>query len=124
VYRPVTGIEGILNKTTPTDKGQRLRLRGRVLAADINNDGRDEIILPKNVGTALVGGFTGAELHGLGWTGARLDPVWNIKDIPGPVFDFRVVSHDQPGTRVNALVRTKGSLFTKDRQQLIIYSVR
>jgi hypothetical protein len=124
VYRPVAGIEGILNKTAPTDKGQRLRLRGRVLAVDTNNDGRDEILLPKNVGTAFIGGFTGAELHGLEWTGSRLNPVWSIKEIPGPVYDFRLAQHDQPGTTVSALVRTKGGLFTKDRQQLILYSVR
>jgi hypothetical protein len=124
IFRPPTGIESVLHKTTSSDKSQRLRLRGRVMAVDVNGDGKEEIIIPKNTGSSFIGGLTGAELHGLEWTGARLDPVWSIKEIPGPVFDFRLEPGGKQGTRVDALVRTKGSIFTRDRQQVMIYSAR
>ncbi len=124
VYRPATGVDAALHKSSGSDKGNRMRLRGRVMAADANGDGRDEIFLPKNLTGSFIGGFSGAELHSLAWTGARLDPVWSMKDIPGPVLDFRVLQQGQAGARVSALVRTKGSLFTKDRQQVMVYSVK
>jgi hypothetical protein len=123
VERPATGAAAVVSKQAESDKGNRLRLRGRVLAVDVNGDGSDEIIVPKNITGTFIGGFSGAELQGLAWTGARLDPLWSIKDIPGPVFDLRFTP-DPAGVRINALVRTKGGLFTKDRQQVMIYSVR
>jgi hypothetical protein len=52
-----------------------------------------------------------------------MDPVLSVKDIPGPVLDFRGLD-DKSGTRINALVRTKGGLFAKDRQQMIGYSIK
>ncbi|OGW48704.1 MAG: hypothetical protein A2078_00405 [Nitrospirae bacterium GWC2_57_9] len=124
VYPPATGVGAILAKQSGEDKGQRVRLRGRLVALDVNGDGKDEIILPKNITGTFTGGFSGAELNGLSWNGARLDPAWSIKDIPGPVFDFRSMTPDQSGVRINALVRTQGGLFTKDRQQVMIYTVR
>lgn len=124
IQLPETGIAAVLKQTEQSDKSRRVRLRGRLLALDVNGDGRDELILPKNTTSMLLGGFTGAELNGLGWTGSRLDPVWSVRDIAGPVIDFRTTMPDAAGTKVTALVKTKGSVFTKDRQQVMIYSVR
>lgn len=123
VYRPATGIGAVLHKQSDMDKGQRMRLRSKVLAADVNSDGKDEILLPKNLTGAFIGGFSSAELLGFGWTGQRLDPVWSVKDIAGPVIDFRYIQ-DGSGRRVSALVRTKGGLFSKDRQQMMIYGLK
>lgn len=125
VYKPVTGVAAVLSKqAAQSDKSQRVRLRGRVLAVDVNSNGKDQIILPKNITGGFVGGFSSAQLEGLAWTGARLDPVWSIKDIPGPVFDFRFMQQEQSGVRINALVKTKGGLFSKDRQQVMSYLVK
>jgi hypothetical protein len=123
VFRPATGIGAVLSKQSDMDKSQRMRLRGRVLAADVNADGKDEIVLPKNTASAFMGGLSGAELLGFGWTGMRLDPVWSVKDIAGPVIDLRY-GRDGSGSQVSALVRTKGGLFTKDRQQMMIYGLK
>lgn len=125
VYKPATGVGAVLTKqVSEGDKSLRVRIRGRVMAVDINGDGRDEIIVPKNTGGAFLGGFTGAEMNGLGWTGARLDQRWNIKDIPGPVLDFQVRRQAKAGTQILTLVRTKGSLFSKDRQQVMSYAIQ
>ena len=121
VYKPVTGISAALGKQP--DKGQRERLRGRVVALDLNGDGKDEILVPKNTTSLLLGGFTGAELYGMGWTGARLDTVWSNKGVPGPVYDFRALPSGQ-GAGIAALVRTKGGLFTKDQQQVMTFTIK
>ena len=126
-YKPPTGVGAVLSKDAiQGDKSLRVRIPGRVIAADINGDGRDEIIVPKNIGDSFlgIGGIKGAEMESLSWTGARLEQGWNIKDIPGAVLDFQLLRQDRSGAQLLALVRTKGSLFTKDRQQVMSYSVK
>jgi FG-GAP-like repeat len=127
VYKPATGIGGVLAKDAiQKDKSLRVRIPGRVFAVDINGDGRDEIIVPKNIGDTFLGiaGIKGAEVDSLSWTGARLEQRWNIKDIPGAVLDFQLLRSDKGRTQVLTLVRTKGNLFTKDRQQVMSYLVK
>jgi len=125
VYKPVTGIAAAMSKpAAESDKSLRVRLRGRIVALDINNDGRDEILLPKNIGESFLSAYSGAELHGLRWTGARLDEAWGVKDLPGPVLDFQVIRQDQTVAQIIALVKIKGGFFSKDREQVMIFSVK
>jgi hypothetical protein len=125
VYKPVTGISAAISKpATESDKSLRVRMRGRIVALDINGDGRDEILLPKNIGESFFSAYSAAELHGLRWTGARLDEAWGVKDLPGPVLDFQVIRQDQTGAQIIALVKIKGGLFTKEREQVMIFSVK
>jgi hypothetical protein len=125
VYKPVTGIGAVLSKQVAAgDKSQRVRILARVMAVDINGDGRDQIILPKNISGTLIGGFKEAEMKSLSWTGARLEQRWNIKDIPGAVLDFQLLRQEKGGAQILTLVRTKGGLFAKDRQQVMSYSVK
>jgi hypothetical protein len=125
VYKPVTGISAALSKpAAELDRSRRVRLRGRILALDINGDGRDEILLPKNIGSTFFSDYSGAELYGLRWTGARLDQAWGIKDLPGPVLDFQVIRRDQAAAQIVTLVKIKGGLFTKDREQVMSFSVK
>jgi len=126
VYKPVTGIAAAISKPAAEsdNKSRRVRLRGRILALDFNNDGRDEILLPKNIGESFLSAYSGAELHGLRWTGARLDEAWGIKDLPGPVLDFQVIWQDQTSAQIITLIKIKGGFFTKDREQVMIFSVK
>jgi len=127
VYKPPTGIGAVLARDAiQNDKSLRVKIRGRVAVSDINGDGTDEIIVPKNIGDTFFGiaGIKAAEIVGLGWTGARLDQRWNIKDIPGAVLDLQLIKQDKGAAQILTLVRTKGSLFTKDRQQVMSYSVK
>jgi hypothetical protein len=128
VYKPATGVNAALSGggTAPNDKSLRVRIPGRVTAADLNGDGRDEIILPKNIGDVYfgIGGIKESEVYGLGWTGARLEQKWSVKAIPGAVLDFALLPDAGGGARIITLVQAKGGLFTKDRQQVMSYSVK
>jgi len=125
VYKPVTGIDAVLSRqATALDKSQRVKIRGRVVAGDLNNDGRDEIVIQKNIGSSMLGVFTGAELSGLAWTGARLEQVWSVRDISGPVYDIALIPQGTGVPQVAALVKAKGGLFTKDAMQVMSYSMK
>jgi len=126
VYKPVTGIAAAISKPAALEstKNRRVRLPGRILAMDINSDGRDEILLPKNIGESFLSSYSGADLHGLRWTGARLDEAWGIKDLPGPVLDFQVIRKDQAAVQIITLIKIKGGLFSKDREQVMVFSVK
>jgi hypothetical protein len=126
VYKPVTGITAALSKPAAEEstKNRRVRIEGRILALDINSDGRDEILLPKNIGESFLSYYSGADLYGLRWTGTRLDEAWGIKDLPGPILDFQVIRKDQTAAQIIALVKIKGGFFSKDREQVMIFSVK
>ena len=125
VYKPVTGIDAVLSQqATRLDKSQRVKVRGRVVAADLNSDGRDEIVIQKNIGSSMLNAFTGSELNGLAWTGARLEQVWSVKNISGPVYDIAIILQAAAVPRVVALVKNKGGLFTKDTTQVMSYSMK
>ncbi len=125
VYKPVTGVSAVLSKSLKElDKSQKVRLRGRILALDIDGDGRDEILLPKNIGSLFFSNYSGAELYGLRWTGARLDQAWGVKKLPGAVLDVQIIRRDNAEAQIIALVKTKGGLFTKDREQVMIFSMK
>jgi hypothetical protein len=125
VYKPVTGIDAVLSRqVSAMDKSLRVKIRGRVTAGDLNNDGRDEIVIQKNIASGMIGGLTGAELNGLAWTGARLDQVWSVKDISGPVYDIAIIRQGAAAPRVVALVKSKGGLFTRDAMQVMSYSMK
>jgi hypothetical protein len=107
------------------DKGERkVKIKGRILALDIDGDGKDEIILPRNVGGTFFGWAKAAELHALGWTGARLEQEWEIKDIPGAVLDLQAAASGKGPTQILTLVGSSGGLFKKKSVQLMVYSGR
>jgi hypothetical protein len=124
VTKPVTGIDAVLSMTADSDKTLKVKITGRVSALDLNGDGRDEILLPKNGGKTFFSGFKKAEFIGLGWTGARLEHHWNIKDIPGAVFDYYIIREQGVDAQVLALVMTPGGLFARDTYRVVNYSVK
>ena len=124
VIKPLTGIDAVLTPSTEIDKTRKVKISGRVFAADLNEDGKDEILVPKNIRATFLSSYKEAELIDLGWTGARLDQRWNIKDIPGVVLDYQVVRQQGSGTQVLAIVMTPGWLFAADRYHLISYATK
>lgn len=124
VIKPLTGIDAMLTPSTEIDKTRRVKISGRVFTADLNGDGRDEILVPKNTGATFLSSYNEAEFIDLGWTGARLEQRWNIKDIPGVVLDYQVVRQQGSGTQVLAIVMTPGGLFASDRYRLMRYAAK
>jgi len=124
VIKPLTGIDAVLSPSAEIDKTRKVKIRGRVFAADLNGDGRDEVLVPKNIGATFLSRLKEAEFIDLGWTGARLEQRWNIKDIPGAVLDYQVVRQQGPAAQVLAIVMTPGGLFAADHYRLISYSTK
>ncbi len=123
VIKPLTGIEAVISPPAEIDKSRKVRIRGRVGTADLNGDGKDEILLPKNSGGKILPGYTNAEFIDLGWTGARLEQRWSIKDIPGAVLDYQIIRQGA-GAQILALVMTPGGLFAADRVRVMSYAAK
>jgi hypothetical protein len=125
VTKPATGIGAVLSReTAEADKSQKIRISGRVLALDLNGDGKDEIILPKNSGGSYLQEHTQAEFISLGWTGARLEQRWTIKDLGGAVIDFQILRQEGSGARILALVKSSGGLFSSNTIKVMSYPVK
>jgi hypothetical protein len=124
VIKPLTGIDAALTPSAEIDKSRKVKIRGRVFAVDLNGDGSDEVLLPKNIGASFLSRPKEAEFIDLGWTGARLEQRWNIKDIPGAILDYQIVRQEGTGAQVLAIVMTPGGLFAADRYRMISYSTK
>jgi len=124
IKKPVTGLDEMFSKTAAEDdKAQLVKIPGRIFAMDVNNDGKDEIMLPKNSGATFLTGHKAADLYGLGWNGTRMEVRWNIKDLPGAVLDYQVVRL-QTGAQVLTLLRSLGGVLTKDTVRVMTYEVK
>jgi hypothetical protein len=124
VIKPLTGIDALLTPSEEVDKTRKVRVRGRVFALDLNGDGKDEVLVPKNIGQTILTRAKEAEFIDLGWTGARLEQRWNITDVPGAVLDYQVVRRQGSGVQILAIVMTPGGLFRADRYRLTAYSTK
>ncbi len=103
---------------------QKVAIQGRFFAMDLEGTGKDEIIIPRNVGGTLFGGVQEGELCVMQWTGARLEQKARIQGVPGPILDFQIVRQNDAGLQILALVQTKSGLFSKPGARLITYSLR
>lgn len=134
VQRPATGLDAALGRT-PTDldravdgqsaqrrKDREVRIPGGILTADLDGNGRDEIIVPKNSTALLTGGYKNGELHILEWNGNRLEPRWSVRDLDGAVLDAQLLTPSGNAGRIAALVRVPGGLFSKDTVRVELYS--
>jgi hypothetical protein len=125
VTKPITDAVAIVSQSVvEAEKGQKVRITGRVLALDMNGDGKDEIVLVKNIGDTFFGAYSKAEIVSLGWTGARLEQRWTVKDVPGAVPDFQIVRQEGTGANILALVKTSGGLFAKDKYSVLTYMAK
>ncbi len=117
--KPVTDPVGVISQSVgESQSSQKVRITGRVFALDVNGDGKDEIILVKNIGDTFLKSYTNADIVSLGWTGARLEQRWIVKDVEGAVPDFQVIPQGGMGANILALVKTPGGLFAKDRYSI------
>lgn len=103
---------------------QKAAIMGRVVALDIDMDGSDEIIIPRNVGATIFRTAREAEIHILSWTGARLEQTGYIKGLRGQVLDYQVVGTAREGLKILALVHRDGGAFSKPASRLVWLPVR
>lgn len=103
---------------------QKVSIKGRMFAVDIDGDGKDEIIIPRNMGATVFTAAKESEVYAMEWTGARLEQKAAIRQAPGAVLDLQMVRQTGGGARIAALVATKGGAFSKPGSRLITYSIR
>ncbi len=131
VTKPLTGVEAAFLKegasagrdAPPVVNREEIKIKGRILTFDMNGDGRDEIVLPKNLKSTLTG-FAGGGVSVLRWTGSRLEQQLSIKDVPGLVLDLQALRESGGDVRIAALVFASGGLFKSDTVRLISYAVK
>ncbi len=125
VNKPVTSSTAVISQSvSESEKAEKVRLAGRLLALDMNGDGRDEIVLPKNSGETFFGGYTRADLVSLGWTGARLEEHWSIRDVPGAVVDFQILHKAGGGAQIIAIVKSSKGLLSGTTVQVMSYTAK
>jgi hypothetical protein len=125
VKKPVISSTAVISQSVASaESSEKIRIAGRVLALDMNGDGREEIVLPENKGDSFFGIYTQADFVCLGWTGARLEQRWNIKDIPGAVVDFQIVQQQGAGAQIIAIVKSSGGLFSASSVGVMSYTAK
>jgi len=133
VVLPPSGVDSVVGRV-PGDleiatatgaadsvRDRQVKITGRMLVCDIDGNGTEEIVLPKNTSLGLLGGYKAGTLEGLGWTGSRLEPRWVVKDPPGPVLDIQVMRRESGKIAVYALVQTSGGVFSRNKFRLERY---
>ena len=86
----------------PADEKDATFIKVRILTYDINNDGKKEIIVVKNlssVGRVFTNlkVFTASEIHDLEWDGLGLLENWKTRKINGYVADYQFKDIDNDG---------------------------
>ncbi len=124
--KPLTGLEATmgreptaLDKANVTassfvDKSRLVQISGRIVAVDLTGSGKEDIVVAKNTPSNFLGDYKGGELEILTWNGVRLEPRWNVKDLPGPVLDIQASRPEKAGVQINGLVKVPGGIFSKD----------
>ncbi len=124
VTKPITDAVSVVSESV--SEAQKVRIAGRVLALDVNGDGKDEIIVVKNIGNVFlgIGTYTKADIISLGWTGARLEQRWIVKDVQGSVPDFQIIPRQSAGANILAVVKSPGGLFAKDKYSVQSFTAK
>jgi len=101
----------------------------RILTYDINRDGRNEIIVVKNLSSSTrifenIRAFTKSEIYNLEWDGMGMVENWRTRTIQGYVADYQFKDIDNDGQNdiVLAVVLTPG--FAASKSVLVSYEIK
>jgi len=134
-------MQGLDTNSTPDynvigkeGSGKRIYIPSRMIVMDVNHDGRDDIIVNRNVSTAFrvaenFKRYKTGEIGGLTWNGIGLTEIWQTKKIDGYIPDFqflRMPGNDNTAQLyVGLVLRTSGwsgSLIEGD-STILMYNV-
>lgn len=94
-------------------------MKTRLIAADIDGDGLDEVILQRNINRRFFMGFKSADIHVMSWGDGRLEQKKVFTGLAGPVLDLAVQRNS--GLHLTSLVREPAGLLSASRTFLISY---
>jgi TolB-like protein len=113
--------------------GKRIYIPSRMIVMDVNNDGKDDVIVNKNLSYASrhVEGykrFKTSEIHAMAWNGIALSGIWQTKKIDGYIPDFRFLPLQGEENRAKlfvGLVLSTGwtSSFTGGESTILTYDI-
>jgi hypothetical protein len=136
----LTGRQGVDVNSTPTEDvigkegaGNRLYLPSRIIIMDVNGDGRDDVIVNKNLSLASrhiqnYKRFTSSEIYALSWNGIALGEIWQTKKIDGYIPDFQFLPLPDQENRAKLYVglvlsTSWTSSFTGGESTMLMYDV-
>ncbi len=83
-----------------TDKGghRRIYIPTRIIARDLNGDGRADIVVGRNRLATIkffkrLRYFEGSSIAALSWNGSALEPLWETRKISGYTADYQLVTN-------------------------------
>lgn len=88
-------------------------VKTRLIAADIDGDGLDEVILQRNINRRFFMGFKSADIHVMSWGDERLEQKRVFTGLAGPVLDLAVQRNS--GLHLMSLVREPAGLLSASR---------
>ena len=136
----LVGRVGLDINSTPSSQvigregsGKRIYIPSRIMVMDVNGDGRDDVIVNKNLSYASrhvenYKSFKTSEIYALTWNGIALGGIWQTKKIDGYIPDFCFLAMPDPGNRAKlfvGLVLSTGwtSSFTGGESTVLMYDV-
>jgi hypothetical protein len=136
----LVGRQGIDLNSTPTKDvigkegaGTRLYLPSRIIVMDVNGDGKDDVIVNKNLSYASrhvqnYKRFTSGEIYALSWNGIALGEIWQTKKIDGYIPDFQFLQLNDQENRaklyVGLVLSTDWtSYFTSGESTMLMYDL-
>jgi TolB-like protein len=124
-----TYIEPVNPTETSESDTERYYINSRIITYDTNKDGKNEIIIVKNISSSArmfqnLKLFTNAEVYNLEWDGLGIAENWKTKKISGYVADYQFKDMDNDGQNdvVLALVLSTGGSI-KERSVIVSYSL-
>lgn len=106
-------------------------VEGRFFHADLNNDGKAELIIKRNVPGGLgrsatrPASFVSGEVMSLSWAGENLAENWKTRTVPGYISDFFIDDLDGDGTKEITLLIVEGTenLFGTRKSYILSYKI-
>ncbi len=77
------------------DSNARIYIPARIIIRDVNNDGRADVIINKNLSSASrilarTRSYPNGEIHALTWNGISLTDLWQTRKIDGYISDYQM----------------------------------
>ena len=111
--------------------GKRLYIPSPIFLADVDDDGRQEVVVCQNKSTTgriteHLRSFSSGMVHFMTWDGVALSTQWTSQKLGGAVVGYRVDDVDSDGQPelVVAAVTGVGFILEKPRSQVVVYDLK